>query len=229
LAINFTGVMKIRLLTLLVYTTLLLSGCLNYYQETRIKTDGSGEMFVHYWMKAQTLQDSSFIQQSGIFDSDSLRKEFESDYSKTGKVEVYADSADTTIHAKVGLTFQYIDSLHYAKAFRESNYSLKSGAVGQKIFSQFISPFATGFGINPEQFTVTYVYYIPGEIITHNAHEIKRNRLTWKYKLSEIGTGKTITATFRPFKLKETPVWIYSLAGIVLMIVILFLFRKNKS
>ncbi|MGE5456715.1 MAG: hypothetical protein ACM3RX_00005, partial [Methanococcaceae archaeon] len=88
---------------------------------------------------------------------------------------------------------------------------------------------ATGFGIDASKFYVTYVYYMPGDIVAHNAAAISNNKLTWKYKLSEIGMGKTITATYRPFKLKETPIWIYSLAFIVMAIVIIFLFKKNKS
>jgi hypothetical protein len=213
----------------ILYTTIFLNGCLNYYQETTLKTDGSGEMFVHYWMKLATAQDSAFVKQVGVFNADSVKREFLSNYSHIKKVEVYTDSTDTTIHAKVELDFQKLDSLNNTKAFKEANLSLKNGAAGQKIFSQFIPPIATGFGVNPQAFTLTYVYYIPGDIITHNAHEISKNKLTWKYKLSEIGTGKTITATFRPFKLKETPIWIYSLAGVVLLVVIIFLFRKNKS
>jgi hypothetical protein len=208
---------------------LVLPGCLNYYQETTLKTDGSGEMFVHYWMKMVTTQDSMIVNQFNIFNPDSIRNEFSSKYDKIENVEVYNDGRDSTIHAKVELTFQNIDSLNETKAFREANFSLRDGAAGQKIFSQFISPAATGFGFDASLFTITYIYYLPGEIITHNAMEKSSNKLTWKYKLSEIGMGKTLTATFRPFKLKETPIWIYILAFIVLSVVIIFLFRKNRT
>ena len=208
---------------------LVLPGCLNYYQETTLKTDGSGEMFVHYWMKMVTTQDSMIVNQFNIFNPDSIRNEFTSKYDKIENVEVYNDGRDSTIHAKVELTFQNIDSLNETKAFREANFSLRDGAAGQKIFSQFISPAATGFGFDASLFTITYIYYLPGEIITHNAMEKSSNKLTWRYKLSEIGMGKTLTATFRPFKLKETPIWIYILAFIVLSVVIIFLFRKNRT
>ncbi|HEX2866618.1 MAG TPA: hypothetical protein VHO03_06230 [Ignavibacteriales bacterium] len=221
--------MNRKLFALFLYTTLFLNGCLNYYQETTVKTDGSGNMFVHYWMKNGTSQDSLFVHQVGIFNADSIKSEFSSNYTNIDKIEVYADSSDTTIHAKVEFTFQQLDSLNNIKAFREANFSIKNGAAGQKIFSQFVPPVATGFGVDASSFTATYVYYLPGDIITHNAQEISKNRLTWRYKLSEIGMGKTLTATYRPFKLKETPVWIYSLAFAVLLIVIIFLFRKNKS
>jgi LPXTG-motif cell wall-anchored protein len=106
---------------------------------------------------------------------------------------------------------------------------LKDGAAGQKIFSQFIPPIATGFGIDASAFHVTYIYRFSGEIITHNAVSKEGDRLIWRYSLDEIGKGKTISVTFRPYKIRETPVWIYALAGLVLLIVIIFLFRKKKD
>ncbi|MGE5498431.1 MAG: hypothetical protein ACM3Q2_10190 [Syntrophothermus sp.] len=214
---------------LILLIPIVFNGCLNYYQETTLKTDGSGKMFIHYWMKTTTAKDSAFVQQVGVFNQDSVKAEFFSKHSTINRVEVFSDSTDTTVHAQIELAFQSIDSLNNTRAFRESAFALKNGATGQKIFSQFIPPVATGFGVNPELFTVTYVYYIPGDIITSNAASQSKNKLTWTYKLSEIGAGKTITVTFRPFRLKETPVWIYFLAGMVLLVVIVFLFRKNKS
>lgn len=221
--------MKKVLLYCLLPITLYFQGCLNYYQETTLKTDGSGEMFIHYWMRSATAQDSLLVTQFGIFNQDSIKKEFTSNYSNIDNIEVYSDGSDSTVHAKVELTFTNIDSLNGTRAFKDANFSLKDGAAGQKIFSQFIPPIATGFGFDPKLFAIEYVYYMPGDVVAHNANELSGNKLTWKYNLSEIGMGKTITATFRPFKLKETPIWIYALAFSVLVVVIIFLFRKNKS
>jgi hypothetical protein len=213
----------------LIFLLLFFPGCINYYQETTLKTDGSGEMFIHYWMKMINAQDSLIVNQFGVFNADSIRIEFYSTHSQISNVEVYNDGNDSTIHAKIELTFPDIDSLNDTKAFREANFSLKDGANSQKIFSQFISPAATGFGFDADKFMIIYVYYLPGDIITHNAMEKSSNKLIWNYKLSEIGMGKTLTATYRPFKLKETPIWIYIIVLIVLGVVIIFLFRKSKS
>jgi LPXTG-motif cell wall-anchored protein len=119
--------------------------------------------------------------------------------------------------------------LNTANAFAQSKFLLEDGASGQKIFSQFIPPVTTGFGMDGSAYQVTYNYDIRGEIITHNATNKSGNNLTWSYSLSEIGRGKTISVTFKPFKLKETPYWIYILAGLVLLIVIFFLLRKRKD
>lgn len=164
-----------------------------------------------------------------IFNPDSVKKEFSSRFVKLNNIQTYADTTDSTIHTVVNISFSYVDSLNTVPAFTQYNFKLEDGAAGQKIFTQFIPPITTGFGINSEQFRVTYNYDIRGDIITHNATSKSGNKLTWSYSLSEIGRGKTISVTFKPYKLKETPYWIYYLAGLVLLIVIFYLFKKKKD
>lgn len=217
--------MKYRI-TIVFLLLVTLAGCLNYTQVTTIKTDGTGNMFIHYSMKWKDSRDSSLVEQLEIFNRDAVYKEFSSKYSHITNVEIYSD-VDSTIHTKVELNFNSLDSLNQTPAFQKSQLSVKDGGENIKIFSQLIPPIATGFGFGNQKFTFTFVYYLPGEILSHNATEIYRNRLTWKYSVNEIGMGKFITATYRPFKLKETPVWIYIIALFVLSVVIVYLFSKR--
>jgi hypothetical protein len=180
-------------------------------------------------MKMPDNESLKILDKIGIFNTDSIRSEFSSIYSNIENIEVYSDTTDSTMHAEIELTFTSIDSLNNMKVFTESNFTLNDGASGQKIFSQFIPPIATGFGIDGSAYTVTYKYAFSGEIIAHNATTVEDRVLIWAYNLSEIGSGKTISVTFRPYKLKETPYWIYVLSGLVLLIVIIFLFRKKKD
>ena len=222
--------MNHRTFTLVLFSFLLFTtGCLNYTQITTIKKDGSGNMFIHYWMKWTSPRDSSIVEQLGIFSKDSVYKEFTSEYSSIKKVEVYKDFNDSTMHAQVSLDFNSLDSLNLTPAFLKSELSIKDGTKNTKIFSQFVPPIATGFGFNSKNFSITYIYYLPGETLSHNATEIDRNKLTWKYSLDDIGTGKYITATYRPFKLMETPIWIYICALVVLCVVVVFLFSKRMK
>ncbi|MDO8550009.1 MAG: hypothetical protein Q7S39_07665 [Ignavibacteria bacterium] len=222
---------------LLVYLTKLslfsillsIAGCLNYTQEVHLYPDGSGKMKINYWMNLPENEDTTTINKIGIFNRELIEKEFSSAYTVLNNVEVYIDSVDSTTHALIDLNFAHIDSLNNVKVFEDFQFSLKDGASGQKIFSQFIPPIATGFGIDGSEYIITYVYKFSGTIITHNAQIEDGQTLTWNYTLAEIGSGKTISVTFRPFKLKETPYWIYVLSGIVLLIVIIFLFRKKKD
>lgn len=205
------------------------SGCLNYIQDVNIFPDGSGKMTIHYWMKAPDTENFQLLDRVGIFHPDSMKNQFSSEFSTIENVEVYTDTTDSTVHGIVRFSFIHIDSLNNTKAFADALFHLRDGASGQKIFSQFIPPIATGFGIDGSNFKVTYKYTFSGEIITHNAPETEGRTLVWNYSLPEIGRGKTISVTFRPYRLKETPYWIYIISGVVLLIVIIFLFRKKKD
>ena len=214
---------------LIALPLIFLTGCLSYVQDVHLYPDGSGKMVINYWMKLPDSASIKILDRIGIFNADSIRKEFSSKYTKIENVEVFSDTTDSTTHAKINFSFTNIDSLNNIKAFSEANFSLRDGAAGQKIFSQFIPPIATGFGMDGSNYNVTYRYTFSGEIITHNAQKSEDHTLIWHYTLAEIGRGKTISVTFRPYKLKETPFWIYIISGLVLLIVIIFLFRKKKD
>lgn len=213
-------------LLLLVIT---LPGCLNYYQEVVLYPDGSGKMHIDYWMKFMNEESKKVAENLGIFNPDSIRSEFQSRFSTVENVEVYQDTVDSTTHALIDFSFSHIDSLNKTKAFSETKFSFVKGSEEQINFSQFIPPIATGFGIDASTFEVTYRYTFSGDILEHNAHQISGKTLTWHYKLSEIGGGKTISVIFRPYKLKETPSWIYILSGAVLLLVLFFLLKKRKN
>jgi len=205
------------------------NSCLNYYQEVTLYPDGSGKMRIDYWMKFIDEESEKVVDNLGIFNPDSIRSGFQSAYSKVENVNVYRDTTDFSTHAVIDISFNHIDSLNKTKVFAEYNFSFQEKTQGQIVFSQFIPPIATGFGIDASTFNVTYQYTFSGEILSHNAHQVSGKTLTWRYSLSEIGGGKTISVTFQPYKLKETPTWIYILSGAVLLLVLFFLLKKRKS
>jgi hypothetical protein len=220
---------KIYLLLSVFILIIILTGCLNYYQEVRLYPDGSGKMHIDYWMKFTNTESEQVAANLGIFNADSIRSEFSSRYTKIEDVTVYRDTTDSTTHSIIDLSFNHIDSLNFTKVFAESRFSFREVAGGKVEFSQFIAPIATGFGIDASKLNVSYKYIISGEILSNNAQQVSGNTLTWHYKLSEIGSGKTISVIFQPYKLKETPTWIYVLSGIVLFLVLFFLLKKRKS
>ena len=211
-----------------IFLIVFASGCLNYIQDVNLYADGSGKMRITYWMKLPDPENVKVLDRIGLFNADSIRSEFASKYNTINDIKVYSDTTDSTTHAIVELSFPSIDSLNNTKAFASSNFSLQDGASGLKVFTQFIAPIATGFGLDGSNFNVTYKYTFAGDVVANNANSKDGRTLIWKYSLSEIGNGKTISATFKPFRLKETPHWIYFLMGFVLLIVIIFLVRKKK-
>lgn len=185
-------------------------------------------MRITYWMKMLDSDNLKALDKIGLFNADSIKNEFSSKYNKIKDVQVYTDTTDSTMHAIIELTFSNIDSLNNSKAFANLNFSLTDGAAGQKVFSQFIPPIATGFGFDGNNFIVTYKYTFAGNVISSNATSNDGRTLIWKYSIADIGSGKKIAVTFKPFRLKETPYWIYYLMGAVLLLVLVFLMRKKK-
>ena len=208
---------------------LTITACLNYTQVTTIRTDNSGKMYIHYWMHMDPELDSLLLTKLGLFNEDSLNQIFEADFTNLNYTSVYHDYTDSSLHAQIEFTFTNFDSLNLLQFFKHSELSVKEGPEDTRIFSQFIQPITTSFGMFDKSLTVSYVYYLPGEILSHNANSLSRNKLTWIFSLENIGTGKTITANYVPFRLKETPPWIYYLAGVVIVIVLIFLLRKGKK
>ncbi len=218
----------IRKLIILSYL-IVLTSCLEYKQVTTIKTDESGKMYIHYWMHTEPQLDSLLLTKLGIFNEDSLTAIFEANFTQLNYISVYNDYTDSSLHAQIEFTFSNFDSLNQLQFFKHSELSVKKGPEDTKIFSQFIQPITTSFGMYNNSLSISYVYYLPGEIISHNANSKYRNGLTWDFSLDNIGKGKTITAQYIPFRLKETPKWIYYLAGIVIVIVLTFLLKKEKK
>lgn len=219
---------KTSIILILITTAVFFAGCLNYDQITVIKSDGSGDMYLHCWMKLYPEYDSLNLTRFKLFNEDSLRNIFSSKFTDIDKIIVYKDQSDSTFHSKVELSFTSLDSLNRVRGFRNLNYSLTKGPDNTIIFSQSLNPFPVGYGISRGDEQISYTYYLPGEIIRHNATKQKKNKLEWIFRSDEIARFQTLTATYKPFKLKETPSWIYYLALSVLLIVIVFLFRGKK-
>ena len=211
-----------------ILSLVLLSGCLNYIQDVNIYPDGSGKMSLHYWsnlpydINAKQLKDITF------FSPEFLQKEFSSKYYNLKGIKVYTDSTDGTTHAIVNITFNNIDSLNYSRTFKDSKFSLIDDGTGIKTFTQIIPPINYNFSSDSSKYSITYKYTFYGKIYDDNSTEKEGRTLIWNFKPNEIGSGKTIYAKYKPFKLKETPEWIFILMGIVIIIVVFFLLRKSK-
>ncbi len=222
--------MKKYISKLILFTiTVTLSSCINYTQVTTIKTDNSGKMFIHYWKKSVPKLDSLYALRIGLFNKDSLKTKFKATYNKINFVKIFKNNSDSTIHAQIEFEFTDFDSLNFLPFFKGANLSIKNGEEGTKIFSQFIQPVTISTDSVKIPAIIKYTYYLPGNIISHNANSQSRNKLVWKFTQEEIKNGKTIKATYIPFKLKETPKLIYYLSLAVIIIVLIFLFSKKKK
>lgn len=207
---------------------LVLNGCLNYEQIATIKKDGSGDMFIHYWTKISQMPDSLVLSNTGIFNKDSLANKYTSHFTTIDFAEVYNDYSDSTIHAKVKFLFTNIDSLNKIPALKNYNFAFNEISEEEYTFSQDVNYFQ----FSPDslqEYTMRFIYYLPGSILEHNANSLSQNKLEWEFSLNEAENIKQLTARFEPFRLNETPPWVYYSGIFVFFVVLYFLFRFKKN
>ncbi|MCH7973071.1 MAG: hypothetical protein IH949_04160 [Bacteroidetes bacterium] len=185
-------------------------------------------MSLHYWSNLLYDINSDELKHLTYFNTDFLKKEFSSKYYKLEEIKLYTDSTDGTTHAIINITFNSIDSLNYSRTFQDSKFSLIDDGTGIKIFTQKIPSINDSLASDSSKYSITYKYTFYGKIYDDNSTEKDGKTLIWKFKPNEIGSGKTIYVKYKPFKLKETPEWIYILMGIVIIIILFFLLRRSN-
>ena len=220
--------MKIFNIFILFFISFIISGCLNYEQITTLKIDGSGDMYIHYWTKISSHERNELFEQVELFSENFLKNEFSSKYTIINDLEIYKDFRDSTIHSKIKFSFSNIDSLNDLSIFNRSEISLTKINDGEMLFSQNIIPSASGYGFPNDSSVMSYIFYIPGEILEHNADKISNNKVTWTLNSDNINLKKKLFARFEPYKLKETPLWVYLLALVMLFVVVYYLFKIKR-
>ncbi len=224
---NILSITKSFTVLVFLAIAILFQGCLDYTQITTIKKDKTGSMFIHWQYHWTGSEDSLLTQETYIFNRDSIRSQFVSKFMTIKNIEVYKDLKDSTIHGKIEFEFANFDSLKLTRAFRHTYFHIIENDNGTETFEQRAQPFILNFSSSRGS-QITYIFYLPGDILKHNADKISRNKLAWQFNDKKPADDFLMTATYKPFKLKETPHIIYYLTLFVLIIVMIFLFYKRK-
>ena len=95
---NINRILKLFFLLAVVFS---FHGCLNFTQVTTIKKDKTGSMFVHWWYKWDSGEDSLVAERMHIFKKDSIKSLFSSKHTTIENIEVYKNLADSSIHGKI--------------------------------------------------------------------------------------------------------------------------------
>jgi hypothetical protein len=219
-----------RILFTIICAALLFTSCLNYEQITTLKTDGSGEMYIHFWTSLKSKQDSAIILASGLFDENSFRKKFNSKIIDLIELETYHNPNDSTIHSKVKYSFNDVNSLSSLEIFEGVEFTFYKNEDDDIEFSQIFRPIASSYGFSNKTSNFSYTYYLPGKILEHNANIKSNNKLIWEFTYNDSSAiPEKLFARFTPYKLKETPSWVYYSSLFIILVVLYYLFKKRRS
>jgi hypothetical protein len=207
-------------LSLLLFTVLL-SGCLNYTQETELKRDGSGTMKLVYAFPAGSETGRNLARE---YDTAKIRTKIVDTLFTVDNISTKIDSGDA-YSIFIDISFKNIRDLNNTRLFNMFDISLEDGAPGQLKFLQFIKP--SGEKPDPRiHFYRKFIFEFDGEMITHNAHKQEGDKYIWEFRYDEIGEGKYIEATFAPQESDYLP--LYIAIGVVLLAAGGFFFYSNK-
>jgi hypothetical protein len=214
------------LFSILIFSALLISGCVNYEQNTVLKADGSGTMKIHYWSKMSNFSMGTTL---GKFDFDEAKakENYTSANTEVKSVKMEDKLDDSTKHVNVELTFKDINKLPDAKGFVEVKPSWKEGKDGMELKYLLLKDTSAASNMGASDYKVTYTFEMPDEIISTNATKKDGKILTWEYKVSDLGKDIELTAVAKKAKGK-----LCGLFGIFLTVGVVGLaysFQRNRK
>jgi len=186
----------VSLFSFLVIAAFLISGCVNYEQDTTLNMDGSGSMKIHYWSKMSNFSMGTSL---GKFDFDETKAKnnYSSSNTDVKSVKMEDKLDDSTKHVYVELTFKDINKLSDAKGFKSVNPSWKESDDGMELKYVLLKDTSAAKNMGASDYTVTYTFEMPSEIVSTNATKKDGKTLTWDYKVSDLGKDIEMTAVVK--------------------------------
>jgi uncharacterized lipoprotein YehR (DUF1307 family) len=215
-----------RLFCVVFTATLVLSGCIDYEQKTRLDADGSGEMTIHYWAK-ESLVDWLGKNRFPFNEKDVRTKYGAIPGVTVGTVDVRSNDDDSTRHVTFDLRFTDIRALSKQPGFERATFEWKEEGETM-VFTHTVLEDEGSTSEGLEQFGVTYAYTFPGEIVDHNATDVDGATATWKLRLSDLGSTRTLTATVRPAQSWTLTIVFFVVLGAVLLGAVLLIRRRSN-
>lgn len=203
-----------------------LSGCVNYDQKTALKADGSGSMKIHYWSKMSNFSMGTSL---GKFDFEEAKakENFTSSNTTVKTIKVEDKLDDSTKHVNLELDFKDINKLPDAKGFGGVKSSWKESPDGMELKYTLLKDTSAANNMGASDYTVTYTFEMPSEVVSTNATKKEGQTLTWDYKVSDLGKDIEMTANVK--KAKGKTCGIFGFVAAFGLIGLAYYTKRNKK
>lgn len=221
---------KFAVALMLASFTLLLSGCINYAEDLTLNPDGSGKMVVHYSISEDTVKQMDEAETPLNFDKAEIEKEFEGKKAKLEDVNVYSE--DNLRH--IVMTVSFKDMSEVTEMLEDRGATLTANADGSQSFE--IAYPGTGEAADASAtemlkgYTWKTTVNTPGKVVeASEGGVVSGGSVTWDMPIVDaVSKAGKMTAKFVPGS-PLNMMYIYIGAGVVALLIILFLaFRKKK-
>ncbi|RPI14510.1 MAG: hypothetical protein EHM58_16225 [Ignavibacteriae bacterium] len=179
---------------IIITAAVLFQGCVNYEQETTFSADGSGIMKIHYWSQMNNFSMGTNL---GKFDFDEQQviNNYSGPYTSVSNLKIEDNLTDSTKHVSFVLNFTDIKKISDAKGLRDVSVSWEEGSDGMKFKYIQLKDTSAANSMVSNDYTVTYTFDMPGDVISTNAYKKIGSTLLWMYKVSDLKNDLEMTAT----------------------------------
>ena len=218
----------------LLFSVILMNGCINLIQKTKINEDLTGTINMHYWVNSMYVDLGDVEMGDDIgglsFKASEIKKKYSSPFSEVSEPRRYNMEKDSTTHIEVDITFKDFNKLTETSGFSNIDLGYEKGDDVSTFHYKIPKDTAISLTYTKDWNTLTYTFEFPGEIIETNGkldpNAKDKNIVTWEYKTSDHAKNDLeFTA-----KIKNKS-GICGLFGIELPVVLLFglvLFMSNS-
>lgn len=178
-------------LLMLLLAAITFNSCINYEQETKVNSDGSGSMIINYSTKNFNIIGEEIFG-FGFTDS-KIRENYSSPEIIIKWIDVQRYDKDTTTHVRVDIDFKNLFTLPKAKAFRKVKPSFEV-FPDSILFSYTILKDSLN-AIKPEmdEFNLYFDFEFTNDIIESNG-TISGKKVRWKFSISNLTEDIVMTA-----------------------------------
>ena len=201
--------------TLVLFSAIYLSGCVNYDQKTTLKADGSGTMKIHYWTKMSNFSMGTTL---GKFEFEEAKAKDNYTSSNTTVKSVKVEdkpTEDSTKHVMVELDFKDINKLPDAKGFSGVKPSWKEVTDGMELKYTLLMDTSAAKNMGASDYKVTYEFEMPSEIVSTNGKK-DGQKVSWDYKVSDLGKDIELTCVVKKPKGKTCGIFGIMLGSVII-------------
>jgi len=203
-----------------------LSGCVNVDQKTKINSDGSGEITMHYWTKMSNVKSSDEL--GGFaFTEEKAKANYKSDNNEVTGVKIEDDLDDSTKHVTVDIKFKDLNKLSSAKGFEKVKTTWKEGDEGMDFSYILMQDTSNAKNMGASDTKLDYEFEFPAEILSTNGTK-DGQKVVWNKTLADLKEDVEMTATVKTEK-KGCGLFGIELPLVVFTGMVFLLSRKRKK
>ena len=222
-----TKLKSFTILSLLVFVfAVIITGCVNYEQKTKLNADGSGTMTVHYWAKMSAFSMGTTLGKFE-FEESKAKEKYKSGNTEVKSVTV-ADKPedDSTKHVTVELSFKDITKLSDAKGFEGLKPTWKETSDGMELKYTVPKDTANSNQMGASDYKIIYEFDMPSEIVSTNGQK-DGQKVKWTKSLSDLANDIEMTCVVK--KTKGKTCGIFGIIGAAMLIGLAYYTQRNRK